>query len=386
MSCFEWELLDDPDQISPHAISWNDLWWRSETPWPLARAETLPLWLEHFAPQAVLRVLVVRRRPDTWVACLPLISGRVGRWFPVGQLPGNVWATAGDLLLDPQAVHEPEMWHVLRQALQQLPWRVLWLEDLPVESQRWVLWRRNVSGSLLACDGCQRVPVGVTELHGDWEQFLRTRSRNFRKGLRRCHKSLESQGSIELLVHPDPRFSIEELMEMVREVERRSWKFRHGTSLVQHPHVDAFFERWAKLLDQGSHLALFILRVGQRPIAYEWGYVAKGTYFPHKCSFDEQLSEHSPGHVLCSLVLQHLFEQRRVHRVDYLGPMTEAIRRWSTGHYWSGRIVCGRGMGRAAVAVHRQLLPWWRYLRRGKQSGGTAAAREALLGQEQPVS
>ncbi len=364
MNQFEWELLDDPDHIAQCVISWNDLWWRSDTPWPLARAETLPLWLEHFAPAAALRVLVVRRRSGAWMACLPLVAGRVGRWFPAGRLPGNAWATAGDLLLDPQVAQQPELWHAIGEALRQLPWRVLWLEDLPVESRRWMQWRRHLPGDRIACDGCRRVPVGVTDLTGDWDQFFRTRSRNFRKTLRRCQRGLERQGNVELLVHPDPRFSAEELMEMVREVERRSWKFQQGTALVQHPHVDAFFGRWTQLLDHSSHLAIFLLCVDGRPVAYEWGYIAKGTYFSHKCSYDQQLSECSPGHVLCRLVLEHLFARPGVQRVDYLGPMTEAIRRWSTGHYWSGRIACGRGLGRVAVAAHRQLLPWWRTLRR----------------------
>ncbi len=388
MSCFEWELLDDPDQIPRHAISWNDLWWRSDTTWPLARAETLPLWLEHFAPGATLRVVIVRRRPGAWVACLPLVSGRLGRWFPVGRLPGNAWAAAGDLLLDPQAAKDPHMWHALRQALQHLPWRVLWLEEVPVESDRWLLWRQHVSGAPMACDGCQRVPVGITELQGNWEQFLRTRSRNFRKTLRRCRRGLERRGAVKLLAYPQSRFSAQELMEMIREVERRSWKFLHGTALVQHPHVDAYFDRWTQLLDQGSHLAIFVLWADGRPVAYEWGYVAKGTYFSHKCSFDQQLSEYSPGHVLCALVLQYLFEQQRVQRVDYLGPMTEAIRRWSTGHYWSGRIVCGRGLGRVAVAAHRRLLPWWRHLRRQRPAEPVTvpAGQAARKSQGLPVS
>ena len=368
MSRYQWELLDDPDQVPQHAIAWNDLWWRSDTPWPLARAEVLPLWLEHFAPEAALRVVIVRRRSGAWAACLPLISGRVGRWFPVGRLPGNAWAGAGDLLLDPVAVKEPEFWQALREALAHLPWRVLWLEDLPVESPRWQWWQRQIPQEKLACDACQHVPVGITELEGDWDHFLRTRSRNFRKSLRRCRQSLARLGEVELLTHLDSPCSAQELMEMVKEVERRSWKFQAGTALVQHPHVEAFFDRWTQLLDQSSHLAVFVLRVGQRPVAYEWGYVAKGTYFSHKCSFDQQLGEHSPGHVLCAMVLQRLFDQPGVHRVDYLGPMTEAIRRWSTGHYWSGRVVCGRGVGRAAVAAHRHLLPWWRRLRRRELS------------------
>ncbi len=362
MCSFDWDFLP-PEQVSQVQSVWNDLWWRSGVRGPWARAEALACYWKHFGSKSAL-VVVVRRRGGAWVGCLPLQQVHVAKMLRAGGLPGNPWTSAGELLLDPTALSQPEFWYTWAQALRHLPWKLLWLNELPVESPWWTTWQQHLAQLHLASHSCGRYLVGLTQLEGTWQQFLRTRSRNFRKSLRRAQKALEQLGSLELASHPHPRWSWEQLWEMAQNVEQHSWKHQQGTAWTQHPQVEHFYRLWSQRLDESNMLALHVLLLDGEPIAYEWGYQAKGTYFPHKCSYHQRFAAHSPGHVLCGMILEQLWEGGQVQQVDYLGPMSEAVRRWSTGHYWSGRVVLGWSWGRGVVGMHRHLLPRWRRLRR----------------------
>ena len=65
--------LTSVEQLRAAAADWDDLWWRSETALPTARAETLAQWVEQFRPHAKFHVLIVADGPR-WVAALPLVS------------------------------------------------------------------------------------------------------------------------------------------------------------------------------------------------------------------------------------------------------------------------------------------------------------------------
>ena len=98
MGRLELRVLSSVDELRANAGPWDDLWLRSDVKIPVARAEALALWLDHFAPGSRFVGLTVFD-DDRMVAALPLYANSR---LPLSRLrlPGNFWSAAGDLLLD----------------------------------------------------------------------------------------------------------------------------------------------------------------------------------------------------------------------------------------------------------------------------------------------
>ncbi len=143
------------------------------------------------------------------------------------------------------------------------------------------------------------------------------------------------------------------------EIEDQSWKGEHGTSILRTPGMLDYFTRQAELLAQRGQLALHFLELDGRPIAFEYGYLAKGIYFAHKVSYLPEHQTAAPGHVLRWHLLARLCQQSDFRGMDFFGKLTEAAERWMTRRYTVCRlVVCPpRLLSRAMMAAYTRLWP-----------------------------
>jgi CelD/BcsL family acetyltransferase involved in cellulose biosynthesis len=149
-------------------------------------------------------------------------------------------------------------------------------------------------------------------------------------------------------------------------VEQRSWKASQGAAVANDPTALAFFLEQARQLAAWNALDLYLLEVDGQPIAFEYGYRGKGVHFAHKAGYDEACSAASPGRVLMHGLLEGLHKDPQIQLVDCLGPLDDAMRRWTTRAYPEGRLLL------APPRVHSRLL--WRAYRCGASIRGRRRA------------
>ena len=113
-------------ELRAAAPDWDDLWRRSDCTSPLARAEMVAHWLEHFAPQARFCAAVVEE-DGRWLAALPLVEGRGRGILRAGVLPCNEWPSGATLLWDVSGT-ACEVGCAMTAALDRLPWHLVLLE------------------------------------------------------------------------------------------------------------------------------------------------------------------------------------------------------------------------------------------------------------------
>jgi len=364
VSQLELRQIDSVEGLRRLAPAWDRLWKRSEVPLPTARAELVAQWVEHFGAGRRLRVLAVEEDGDL-VAALPLAGRLTHRVLPVGDVTWNYWSPNGELLVDPEA-DVPGVLDRLVAGLERAPWPLLWLDLTPFETPRW----QSLIGALarrgLPADVHLRYRIGQAEVDGDFESYFAERSRAHRQGVRKSLRRLEREGPVELAAFCD--FTPEEVDRRLREalgIEDRSWKHAPGRTVLSTPGMFEFYRRQARQLAEWGHLRLAFLKHRGKPIAFETGWTAKGVYHCFKVGYDPEHRRSSPGHVLRMLLLQ-AFAQQPGHRlVDFQGPLTEAVARWSTGSYPIGRLVIAprRLAGRALLTGYRALAPVVRRLR-----------------------
>jgi CelD/BcsL family acetyltransferase involved in cellulose biosynthesis len=351
--------LDSVAVIRAAAPAWDDLWQRSDVALPIARAELVGQWLETTAPRATVRALAVEQ-DGQFVAALPLLGGRFKRLLSVGRLPTNDWSWAGDLLVDPTADVGSAM-EMLAQAVGRLPWRLLWLEGVALESARWTAFAAALEAVGLAADTRELFCVGKVEIDHDWAGYKTAWSSNHRHKMQRTTNRAKREGDLKLTVLRDvPQDRIEPLLRRGFEVECRSWKGDEGTAVLKSPEIFEFYCRQARQLAEWGQLQLTFLELDGRPIAFEYGWNAKGVYCSPKVGYDEDFRRLTPGQLLRHELLQRFFADPDQGLFDFVGPLSDATSKWITGSYSIGRLAVSthRRGGWALIGLLRKYSSW----------------------------
>lgn len=331
------DVWRDVQQLEEHAEAWDDLWARAPVQQPGCRSGPLAAWLRTFAGKSKLRILTVRRGSDL-VAALPLVSGRYRRIIPVTSLARNSWSYAGELLLD--VSHDAHAaCRLLVERCQNMRTPLVRFEDVPYKNAHWQLFFSVMDRDQISCRRRNTFSIETARIGNDWQAYKESCSRNHRKKMGRLSRRLESVGEVEFHwhrdLHPD---QVEPLLRRGFEMENNSWKGVAGTSALGSPGMFDFFLHQAQALAADGCLCLSFLTCGTQPIAFEYGWIAKGTYFSPKVAYNPAFGKYSPGHLLLWNLFEHFHHDSTVNRVDFFGPSTAATSHWATGSYPVGHI------------------------------------------------
>lgn len=350
--------LNDVNQLRQAAAQWDELWQRSLVQLPTLRAEPLAQWIEKFASDQELCVMILAD-DDRFVAALPLIERRIKGVVRAGEFASAFDPRCG-LLLDPGA-NASKVARGIATAMNEQAWRLLWLEEVEIESPTWrALWPAfdDVGMSYQISDGHQ---VGRTVVDGTWQEYQNTWSKSHRKSLRKSSRQLDALGAVELKLIRGRCDDLHEHLRRGFEVEDRCWKGSVGDSVVKVDGMFDFYCQQAEDLTEHDQLQLAFLELDGKAIAFEYGYIGKETYYSVKVGYDQAFAKYAPGKLLTMKILESFFANRACRYVDYLGKVTNDTRRWMTEAYTVSRVVIGanRLTSRVLVQAYRHLRPIW---------------------------
>jgi len=362
---FDFQLLESIGDLRHAAPAWDELWQRSHCANPSARAEPLAEWIEHFAPRAALGAVVVHNQGEL-VAALPLL-GRGPRPLRIGVLPGNCWSSAGTLLVDATADPQPAL-DCLVRGLQRLGWPLLRLDAVLPENLAWRNFGCALERARIAALTRPRCRVDQIDVGGDWSSYLAGRTYNHRRQIRR----LTTRAGTDARLCVFDRLPPDELPAWLQcgfAIEDDGWKGRAGTSVLKNPPMFDFYLRQARHFAATGELRLVFLEYRDRPIAFEYGWQGKGTYFPLKVAYDETVRRLSPGQLLRALLVERFLADPEMRQIDFLGPSSRATRDFSTGDYPVVRtLVALHPLGAPLLKAYELLSPVVRRFRRGSSA------------------
>jgi CelD/BcsL family acetyltransferase involved in cellulose biosynthesis len=348
--------LDSVDDIRSAAAEWNDLWQRSDVALPIARAELIANWLDWNASRAAVSAVAIEEF-GRFVAALPLTRGRLKRTVPISRIPRNDWSWAGDLLLDP-AIDAATL-EMFAKAVARIGRPLVWLDAVPFNSEGWQRFAAAADNAGLSPCKRESFRVGRIEIDHNWPAYERSWSKNHRRRMRRVEREAKSLGGATLVVHRqfEPR-EIEPLLRRGFEIEDLGWKGRARSSALSWPGVFEFYLEQARQIALLGQLQIAFLEVGDRPIAFEYGWNAKGIYHSFKVGYDEAFARIKPGQLLRLQLLRRFFADPAQRVFDFLGPICEATAKWLTSSYPVGRFaLSGSCVGRFLIGAYRSLRP-----------------------------
>ena len=229
------------EQLRQVALAWDDLWWRSATTMPTARAELIVQWLEQFAPNTRFRAVVVQHNGQ-YVAALPLVARKQRRVLRTGALPNNPWSPSGDLLVDVDCDLDLAL-DAMVTAFRQLPWKMLWFDTALPETTRWQALANALERATMPFAARERYRVAHLSCEGDSDLLRKKYSKNLRKSINKATRRLEEQGELRLRVETPNVADAEQLLRRGFAVENRSWKAKAGTSIMCSPGMPEFYVR-----------------------------------------------------------------------------------------------------------------------------------------------
>jgi len=368
-------ILTSIDQLSDCSSAWDDLWRRSESALPTAQSEPFQLWLKQFAEQKQIRVIVVEEKGQM-LAAFPLIGQRLGKVIEVGAMTHNDWSTGADLMVDARA-DWPRIHRQLLEGMKDLSWPMLWLAGCRTELPVWRSFLGELERARHAVTGHERFRVGQVRVAPSFESLEKMWSRNHRRHMRRAVKRLQEEGGSELVVRSE--FNANEIEPLLRrgfEIEHRGWKGSAGSSVLATPGMFEYFLDQSKLLAKAGNLQLVFLEYQGKPIAFEYGWYAKGTYYTPKVAYDEEFAKFTPGQLLRYRLLKKMVEESPGDVVDYMGPLRDATAKWTTDTYSVDSVLVSLRpvVGRTMVLAYRMLRSVRDLRRRGASESKNLAA------------
>ncbi len=290
------------------------------------RHEFFRVWIDNFAPESRLRVLVLRGEGGRLEAALPLCERRAS-WYgiPVRELcaTANLHSCRFDLIARDRAnAAEAFMDHLVAQR----GWDVLRLTDVPEGGAAFALIsaaRRHD----LAWGTWQSLQSPNVPLPSSFDALLARLEPKFKANVRRRRRKLDQKGRVSLeRIEGGPE--LERYLEEGFALERSGWKGERGTAISQDVATRGFYSELARAASGMGALALYFLRLNGRPVGFHYALEYAGRYLLLKPAYDEVLKECSPGQLLMEEVLRAC-TNRGLSELDFLGPDMVWKRDWT---------------------------------------------------------
>ena len=293
------------------------------------------IWWRHFGEGRQALTASLRDGAGEAVGILPLYLGferpvRVARF--IGHGPGDE--------LGPVCAPAERRPHAaLADTARELGWHVLLAERMPGEGQA-----AELGGRLLRRDAS---PV-VDFPEGGWDEYLATRSSNFRSQVRRKERKLEREHGLTYRLSEDPERLSDDLSTLF-ELHEARWAGESSGALAGSR--VAFHNEFAAVAQERGWLRLWLAEIEGRAVAGWYGFRFGGADWYYQFGRDPEWDKSSVGLVLLAHTVRDAVESgQRQYRLLRGGEGYKD--RFATGDPGLESVAVARGpRGRMAVGA-----------------------------------
>jgi CelD/BcsL family acetyltransferase involved in cellulose biosynthesis len=185
----------------------------------------------------------------------------------------------------------------------------------------------TAAGYTVATSTMTRAPY--VRVEGDFGDYERRLSKNRRKGLRRRRRQLEALGAVELECVEDGE-RLDDHLDAAYGVEAAGWKGSARTAIASRPETRRFYTEVAHSAAERGWFRLSFLRVGGRPVAFDYALVHDDRWYSLKSGFDPGYAKYAPGMLLLHAMLERAFAEG-LASVELLGTDDPYKLEWADG-------------------------------------------------------
>jgi CelD/BcsL family acetyltransferase involved in cellulose biosynthesis len=292
------EVLCDESALARISEPWRRL--AESTGNPFVTPDWYLAWLGGIGKDAEPRVVVVRDGDGEIRGLLPLVEEhRGGR--PVLRFAG---ADFGDLF-HPVAAPEDQA-HVAARAGEVLCDSKTIVLDRSGGSAEWARMLTESMPGHLRVD-YREAPLPFLRLdHGGWDEYLASRSRNFRNQVGRKLRNLERDHEVSF--RQADAETVDEDFEALLDLHRERWLERGGSSALR-GEAPGFHREFARAAARNGWLRLWFLVIDGEPAAGWYGWRVGPRYAYYLAGFGSRWGGSSVGFLLLAHTIRSAFEE-----------------------------------------------------------------------------
>jgi CelD/BcsL family acetyltransferase involved in cellulose biosynthesis len=157
---------------------------------------------------------------------------------------------------------------------------------------------------------CAQVEMGSDERRRELKAALLGK-----KKLRRYLRAMEREGPVSVS-HLQSQAEIERAMPAFTDAHVARFEATQRTSSLSTPERRLFLEELTRRFSGRRIVTLSILTIGNRPVAWNFGFQFHKSWFWYQPTFDSRQEENSPGHCLLSRIVMQACDMDEITTVD----------------------------------------------------------------------
>jgi CelD/BcsL family acetyltransferase involved in cellulose biosynthesis len=147
-----------------------------------------------------------------------------------------------------------------------------------------------------------------------------------KRQLRRCLKAMEREGRVTCTYFRSWA-QIQAVLPDFVDAHLARFRAKQGISFLSTPERRFFLEDLARRFSDTGIVTLTLLMIGDRRVAWSYGFQFNGGWSLYQTTFDTRCEENSPGYCLLAKIVIQACEMSTLKRVD-LGLGAEAYKEW----------------------------------------------------------
>lgn len=207
-------------------------------------------------------------------------------------------------------------------------WDILVLRKMPVGTSQISAIKAYCDQNKNRCVDHPSLSSPFLRTDSDWDVFYSNKSQRFKKRIRYMQNKLYKQGDTIINESHAPA-QVQALMGQIYDVGERSWKAKKGNAIGSSPQNRLFFSQLPYALEPEGKVCVWLLRLNNRLIAFEYHVRQNDIIYALRSSFDEAYRAYGPGSVLDFEVVRSLFKSDVNHYDMCGGPYAHKLR-WTS--------------------------------------------------------
>jgi CelD/BcsL family acetyltransferase involved in cellulose biosynthesis len=157
---------------------------------------------------------------------------------------------------------------------------------------------------------CARVELGSGEQRQAWKTSLAGK-----KKFRQCLRAMEREGPVTF-VHLQPYAEIQAALPGFADAHVARFNMTHRVSSLSSRERRFFLEELARRFAGTGVVTLSMLLIAGRPVAWNYGFQFRGSWFWYQPTFDSRYEGNSPGYCLLSKIVLEACDMDGMQVVD----------------------------------------------------------------------
>jgi CelD/BcsL family acetyltransferase involved in cellulose biosynthesis len=356
--------IDDLDRVR---VRWEELLAQYPQGSIFSTWEWLTTWWRAFGADQQLHVLAFEDGSSQLVGLIPfslITRESLGKGWKILQLMGDGSGDSDNLDLVVAPGYATAVVRTLLAYLEEHSdlWDFCALNTVPTNSPA-----ANVLMKLLAepkwIHAFAETPCCQIPLPDDWDIYFKQLSSTVRKNFKYHLRRLEKRPNFRIYRCSNQNELLQSLPALF-ELHQKRWHSNGNPGSFSSERRRGFYQQLSSVLLSRSWLEFWILEIGGKPIAADYGFRYKDVVYALQAGFDPSEHADSPGFCLKGVMLKALIESG-VQKYDFLAGFGENKAQWNAqlSYYQNVHFARRRSLGGIYLRTRYQLKSAKEWLR-----------------------